>query len=445
MGQASSIALRTRKRTPYEILEVSEASTMEEITKAYKKLAIKYHPDSYAGREQSIGPEVFSEINNAYDELKRTHGTRRGSVAPPIKKEEPDFNIYACIEEAKKIKKIGEGDYMKINMLFDEIAQIEKITKGRLHKAPSFGYAKGSPKLFYDFYARFITIRHFNVTPYDFYIHYDNLTRNGKRDIDAQVKERINAKRLEYSSRVQELAKTIHGKDPRMAPAQKKTTTLNNIKPKITRNGQEMKEVRGLTPEEKEALKKEYQQHRTEEKPLSPSTSPRAFEEPESRDLYLCELCKKSFKSLNQLGNHTKSKKHREKIEELSAEDLEKLIKAMEEHTIEGNVPEPIQEKQKSSLPDEQPLPINNTEQEHVGKSHPSEESKKDETPPTKPPQKATKKPMGKTAPKRKEKQQEPRVGSSFALSCAKCKEVFETRNQLFMHLKESGHSAPLK
>jgi molecular chaperone DnaJ len=54
------------KRDYYEVLEVPQNATGEEIKKAYRKLAFKYHPDH--NRDDSA-EEKFKEINEAYEVL----------------------------------------------------------------------------------------------------------------------------------------------------------------------------------------------------------------------------------------------------------------------------------------------------------------------------------------------------------------------------------------
>ena len=55
------------KRDYYEVLEVDKSTPQEEIKKAYRKLAIKYHPDKNQGNKAS--EEKFKEASEAYHVL----------------------------------------------------------------------------------------------------------------------------------------------------------------------------------------------------------------------------------------------------------------------------------------------------------------------------------------------------------------------------------------
>ena len=66
---------------PYRVLGVSPTASNEEIKKAYRELAKKYHPDNYADSPiADIAEDKMKEINDAYDEILRIRAGRGESA-----------------------------------------------------------------------------------------------------------------------------------------------------------------------------------------------------------------------------------------------------------------------------------------------------------------------------------------------------------------------------
>ena len=55
------------KKDYYEVLGIQRSASDDEIKKAFRKLAIKYHPDKNKGNKEA--EEKFKEINEAYQVL----------------------------------------------------------------------------------------------------------------------------------------------------------------------------------------------------------------------------------------------------------------------------------------------------------------------------------------------------------------------------------------
>lgn len=101
------------KRCYYEVLQVERTATRAEIDRAYRKLALKYHPDSNKGDDSSS--EKFKEASEAYDILrdsdKRSRYDQFGHAG--VGNEAPQFHQASDIFEAfsEMFQGTGFGDF----------------------------------------------------------------------------------------------------------------------------------------------------------------------------------------------------------------------------------------------------------------------------------------------------------------------------------------------
>jgi DnaJ like chaperone protein len=61
----------------YKVLEIDQSATNEEIKKAYRNMAIKFHPDKvgYLGEDiRKSAEEKFQKVNEAYEKIKKDRG-----------------------------------------------------------------------------------------------------------------------------------------------------------------------------------------------------------------------------------------------------------------------------------------------------------------------------------------------------------------------------------
>lgn len=75
-GSIKAMFVKDRKAA-YHILEIEPEATDEEVKKAYRRMAVKYHPDkvSHLGEEfQKAANEKFQKVNDAFQQIKKERG-----------------------------------------------------------------------------------------------------------------------------------------------------------------------------------------------------------------------------------------------------------------------------------------------------------------------------------------------------------------------------------
>jgi len=127
----------------YQALGVARNSSLEDIKKAYKKLAFQHHPDRTGGDS-----DKFLEVNEAYQYLTKNHKQHKNNDSftsafsdmfksmhkEPIKNHVIRLNL--SIEEAL------EGVAKTLNIKFDVPCDCSFITRDRCKKCGGVGYVK---------------------------------------------------------------------------------------------------------------------------------------------------------------------------------------------------------------------------------------------------------------------------------------------------------------
>jgi len=125
-------------QSPHEILGIPQGASKDEIKKAYRKLALKYHPDRPEGDEAK-----FKQISAAYDQLTNPNKTRSpfanpGQGAPGPFGQQQYYQEYSRAEADRVFEEIfgewaSQTDFFKNYM--DEFHRIQAAR----HEAQRYG------------------------------------------------------------------------------------------------------------------------------------------------------------------------------------------------------------------------------------------------------------------------------------------------------------------
>ena len=81
---------------PYEVLHLAKSATADEVKSAYRKLALKRHPDKARPEDRESAHKTFQEVAFAYailsDERRRRRYDATGNTAESAKIDDDDFN-----------------------------------------------------------------------------------------------------------------------------------------------------------------------------------------------------------------------------------------------------------------------------------------------------------------------------------------------------------------
>lgn len=140
-------------RDLYEIIGVPRDATEEQISKAYRKLAMKYHPDRNPGDEEAV--EKFKEVQEAYETLgdpqKRAFYDRGGSGHPfeghPFRRGKPftstmDDFFSQFMGEQRRAKSKGEDIHVEVPVTFEQLLKGGEV-EVKYQKAKACANCKG--------------------------------------------------------------------------------------------------------------------------------------------------------------------------------------------------------------------------------------------------------------------------------------------------------------
>nr|ACO15022.1 DnaJ homolog subfamily C member 21 [Caligus clemensi] len=425
-------------RCHYEVLGVETTASSEDIKKAYKKLALRFHPDKNQD-DQEEAKKKFQEIGESYETLmdpqeRSWYDQHRESLLRPEGEDGDNLGVNlfpffsssayeGCFDSEKEV-----NFYSVYEELFRSIYKEDKEYVHDTEEYPHFGGEESPPEIwqaFYSFFSAYSSPRSFSwLDQYD--------TRQAENRRIARLMEKENKKfrdeaRKERNELVRELVKFIRKKDKRVKAFNE------GLKEKAALNAAKTKEWQKKQLLERAALLEEAQSSiRLEDMEDEIQYIESMYSSDEDEDAMYCRVCDVDFSNKRQKKNHLKSQSHL-KAQELSYSTSSVPEVPAEEGEEETENPEQYEH---CSVCDMQ-LKASETMDKHVkSKGHRDHASRLLNASRT-----SCSKPKG----GKKKRGDEAKIGGEGdSLSCATCQEVFPSRNRLFSHIKELNHALRL-
>ncbi|NWQ71975.1 DJC21 protein, partial [Neopipo cinnamomea] len=338
----------------YEVLGVRRDAAEEELKRAYRRLALRWHPDKNLENAQEAA-EQFKLIQAAYDVLSdpqerawydnHREALLKGGVDGEYQDDSLDPLRYFTVSCYSGYGDDEKGFFTVYRQVFEKIAkeEMEYMTQEDPEEFPMFGYSQSDYDTvvhpFYAYWQSFCTQKNFAWKE-----EYDTRKASNrweKRAMEKENKKMREKARKERNELIRQLVAFIRKRDKRVQAHRKLVIEQNAVKAKKGeefRRQQKLKQAK-LAEQYKEQswitvsdLERELQEMEAQyEKEFGDGLDvEEKLEEQETKgtedklndetgeaefvDSLYCPACDKFLKSEKTVKNHEKSKRHREKV-----------------------------------------------------------------------------------------------------------------------------------
>lgn len=333
----------------YEILNVSKTADESEIKTAYKKLALKWHPDKNLDNVE-YAKEQFQLVQQAYEVLsdrqeRAWYDKHRDQILAKSNSslQENNLDVYQYFTSTcyKGFDDDEDGFYSVYRNVFEQIAKEDlefMDNKDEFISIPNFGHSYSSYEdvvgPFYSYWLGYCTKKSYVwLDPYDI----ENAReRRLSKLIDKENKKVRQKAKKERNEEVRALVAFVKKRDKRMQSYVKQLEARNmenRQKQEQLSKQKRLERKKELNSTKDEAEWTKFHNVKKELEEIEKNLNEEFGDETDEEDddnLY-CVACNKIFKTSKAFGNHESSKKHKENVQKL------KMTMDEEEEEVGGN------------------------------------------------------------------------------------------------------------